>query len=130
MGFGSGLRILVVDDIEDVRFAVKENLGMLGFTNVYTAFDGMNALEVLQEAHASNEDFELILCDYDMPNLHGIDFFKAMQATFGSSCPKFILMSGVSDKTFIQVAMTAGIRSILLKPFSQQNLVNTINKFF
>jgi len=130
VSFGADLRVLVVDDMEDVRFAVKENLGMLGFTNVHTAFDGMNALEVMQEAHASSEHFELILCDYDMPNLNGIDFYKAMSATFGDKVPQFILMSGVSDKTFIQVAMSAGIRSILLKPFSQQNLVNTINKYF
>ena len=67
--------LLVVDDIEDNRFALSRRLARQGYLNVTTAADGRQALELL-----NSKPFDLVLLDIMMPNVNGYEVLAAMKA--------------------------------------------------
>src|SRR5262249_31498718 len=67
--------LLVVDDIEDNRFALSRRLARQGYLNVTTAADGRQALELLNSG-----PFDLVLLDIMMPNVNGYEVLSAMKA--------------------------------------------------
>ena len=64
---GSDAALLVVDDIDDNRFALSRRLARQGYLNVTTAVDGRQALELL-----NSKSFDLVLLDIMMPNMKRI----------------------------------------------------------
>src|SRR6516162_7507241 len=68
--------LLVVDDIEDNRFALSRRLARQGYLNVTTAADGRQALELL-----NSKPFDLVLLDIMMPNVNGYEVLAAMKAS-------------------------------------------------
>ena len=79
-------RILVVDDDKDIRYLNTEVLGDSGYI-VDSAADGALAWEALQ-----TKDYDLLLTDYDMPRLNGLNLIRKLRAA-GTTIP-VILMSG------------------------------------
>src|SRR5215471_4005061 len=67
--------LLVVDDIEDNRFALSRRLARQGYLNVTTAADGRQALQLLE-----SKPFDLVLLDIMMPNVNGYEVLAAMKA--------------------------------------------------
>ena len=69
------LRILIVDDFSTMRRIVKNLLNDLGFFNTTEADDGTSALAELRRA-----PFDLVITDWNMPGMPGIDLLKAIRA--------------------------------------------------
>ncbi len=69
------MKILVVDDFSTMRRIIKNLLRELGFTNTQEADDGNTALPMLKDG-----DFELLITDWNMPGMEGIDLLKAVRA--------------------------------------------------
>ena len=67
------MKILVVDDFATMRRIVKNILTQLGFTNIVEAEDGKQALGKVMEG-----DIDMIISDWNMPNMMGIDFLKGV----------------------------------------------------
>ena len=73
-----------------------------------------------------DEPIQLIVCDLDMPDNSGMDLYQELQNGGNLGDAKFILMSGSGDAATIKQAIGLGITNILLKPFSQQDLVDKL----
>lgn len=107
--------ILIVDDDEFVLTAMKKALAREGY-EVFTAEDGPRALEIARE-HPP----DLVLCDYVMPQMNGVEVFQAMSEL----CPDAvrILVTGQAD---LEVAMSAinegGVYKFVLKPWNTKDL--------
>ena len=71
----SDAALLVVDDIEDNRFALARRLAGQGYLNVTTAADGRQALELLK-----SKPYDLVLLDIMMPNVNGYEVLAQMKA--------------------------------------------------
>ncbi|MFT6094142.1 MAG: two-component system chemotaxis response regulator CheY [Pseudohongiellaceae bacterium] len=69
------MKILAVDDQENMRRIVKQVLNDLGFRNVKVADDGVTALPMLK-----NKSFDFLVSDWNMRQMQGIDLLKAVQA--------------------------------------------------
>jgi two-component system chemotaxis response regulator CheY len=65
------MKILVVDDFSTMRRIVRNLLKELGFSNVYEAEDGVDALKKLRV-----EAFDFVVSDWNMPNMTGIDLLR------------------------------------------------------
>jgi len=114
---GSG-RILVVDDSTSVRLIGCRMVNSLGY-ECAEASDSMEALE-----KAEQETFAAILVDWQMPGIDGIYISKKLRAR--GVATKIIIMLTSENRSAIIDALIAGANSYLLKPFTIEDLENSL----
>jgi CheY-like chemotaxis protein len=109
----SNLRILIVEDQQESRNLLKQMLSELGITQIYEAQDGRTGLQFIDSAF----DFvDLILCDWNMPAMTGIEFLRQVRST-GSGIP-FLMITGRSDQGSVIEAKNYGVDGYIRKPYS------------
>jgi CheY-like chemotaxis protein len=107
------LRVLIVEDQQESRTLLKQMLAELGVTQVYEAADGRIGLQFIDSAF----DFvDLILCDWNMPAMSGIEFLRQVRST-GSTIP-FMMITGRSDQGSVIEAKNFGVDGYIRKPYS------------
>lgn len=115
-----GLRILVVEDIEDSREAARLILECLG-ADVRTARDGVEGL-----AAATAEHVDLLVCDLRMPRMDGFEFLRAMRNE-GHTHQPVIAISGLASSADHQRIKAAGFAGYVDKPFDAVRLLAAID---
>lgn len=123
-----GSRILIADDFQMVRFMLKDVLKQLGMTNIDEAANGKEALEMLTSAAQAKSPYDLVFCDWNMPELDGMELLKIIRKTTGLSMTPFILVTAESDKDAMFNALTSGATDYIVKPFSAFTLKSKIEK--
>ena len=117
-----GLKVLVVDDEEDIVEVIKDRLEAYGFT-VATAGTGLQALKKL-----SMEKFDGIFLDIRMPEMSGIEALEEIRKN-GVTIPVIILTSSSTQDVALE-AMAKGANDYLLKPFEWEELKVKIEKIY
>ena len=117
-----GKKLLVVDDSSTMRAIIKNQLKGMGFTNVILAEDGAKGLKVANESN-----FDLIISDWNMPKMTGLEFLKAVRADGKLKETAFMLLTSVDDKNSISEALQAGVNQYIIKPFTANQLQDKIN---
>lgn len=118
---GKGKKILLVDDEEVVVEVGQKLLEALGY-DVAIDRDARRALEVFE---ADPREFDLIITDYAMPHINGMDFAgKILQIRPGMP---IILCTGFSEQVTTQNAAKLGVE-LLMKPYGLSQLAELINK--
>ena len=117
----AGMTVLVVDDMFNVRTLLKNMLRQLGFTTFREAQDGYQALEVL-----SKEVVDLVLCDWNMPKMKGIDVLKCLRKHPDLKHLPFIMVTGEMNQEIVAEAAETEVDDYLLKPFTLEQLSNKI----
>ena len=105
--------LLIVDDIEDNRFALSRRLARQGYLNVTTAADGRQALELL-----NCRPFDLVLLDIMMPNVNGYEVLTAMKANERLRHIPVIMISAVDEIDSVVRCIELGAEDYLPKPFN------------
>ena len=113
---GSAFRVLIIDDSRATRLVIRTFMREFGF-QTEEAPDGAEAMKIL----SANKTFGLIVCDWEMPVMSGIEFVRHYR---GSNCPRSqetpILMStSVNATERIAEALTAGATDYIMKPFTK-----------
>lgn len=121
MGVASKVQILVVDDTSVSRVLICDGLAQLGIKNVTIAKDGQAALDSLKA-----KPVHLVISDYYMPKLDGLQLLKGMREHKPTSRCGFILVTGRADKEIIKTGMQLGMNNYLAKPFSVENMKKCI----
>lgn len=120
--FATKTKILFCDDMGTFRMMIKNALQTLRLTNYTEAEDGETALRLLLEAQRTKEPFELILSDWNMPKMSGIDFLKKVRSEpWGKSLP-FIMLTGETEKENIMEALENKVTQYVVKPFTVDGL--------
>ena len=109
------MKALVVDDSLTIRRIVIKALGIVGITDATEAGDGAEAVKA-----ATTTDFDLILLDWNMPKMSGIDALKALRAA-GKKTP-VIMVTTEAEKSRVIEAIKTGANDYLIKPFSPDQL--------
>ncbi len=115
------MKILVVDDSKSMRNIERSILTQLGYTDLEEACDGRDALEKLT---AFTPD--LILVDWNMPNMNGLEFVKAFRRT-GAATP-VIMVTTESERSRVVEAIKAGVNNYVVKPFTPDILRERISE--
>ena len=115
-------RILVVDDANLVRRFYRDALERAGFA-VDDALNGAEALEKLLD-----HSFDLLIVDVNMPQMDGVTFLRALrrQPTTISSIPALVISTEAGPYD-VAAARAAGANYYLVKPVSQDRLVEHVN---
>ncbi len=117
--FDTGIKVLVVDDMATMRKIVIKSLRELGFEEFMEVADGGLAWDRLKE---SPENVGLIICDWNMPNVTGIEFLKKIRASQDFNQLPFILLTAESEVSQVKEALEAGVDNYIVKPFTVEIL--------
>ncbi len=121
----ANLKILVVDDFSTMRRIVKNLLKELGFTNVFEAEDGVDALNKLR-----GEKFDFVVSDWNMPNMTGIELLRAIRADATLKHLPVLMVTAEAKRENIIEAAQAGASGYVVKPFTAATLDEKLKKIF
>lgn len=119
------IKILVVDDSVGIRLAAKKVFQSLGYKNVTAADDGTTALAELKKA-----PFDLVVADWNMPNMSGVELLKEMKSDSSLDQIPFLLVTGEENQESLMEAMKAGISNFMTKPYNAKVLSEKIERIF
>ncbi|MFN3198631.1 MAG: chemotaxis response regulator CheY [Bradymonadia bacterium] len=125
MNIDKNMRILVVDDYSTMRRIVRGILRRLGFNNIEEAEEGKSGLKKLQE-----EEFELIICDWNMPVMTGLELLKTVRADDKLKHIPFLMVTAEAKKENIIDAIQAGVSNYVVKPFTEDVLAQKLEAIF
>jgi two-component system chemotaxis response regulator CheY len=111
------LGIMIVDDQQAARGMLKKMLKELQIHQVFEASNGREALKLLDSAP---DMINLILCDWNMANVSGIELLRQVRSV-RSEVP-FLMVTGRADRESVLEAKDAGVSGYISKPFSQIQL--------
>jgi len=114
---------LVVDDFATMRRIVRNILRDLEFKNILEAEDGTAALEVLK----TNKVY-LIVSDWNMPKMNGLDFLKQVRAADQTKDIPFLMVTAEAQKENIIEAVKAKVSNYIVKPFTAATLGEKLAK--
>ena len=115
------MRALIVDDSKAMRSIVGRIVKQVGF-EILEASNGREGLEQLK----SHGDVDLILVDWNMPEMNGIEFLQAVRAQPGSAAFKMLMVTTASDLAHVETALEAGANEYLMKPFTKEAMVSKL----
>lgn len=119
-----GIRILVVDDATFIRDMIKKQLrDNIPGVEVFDAPDGARAL-----AQLKGQSVDLILSDWEMPNMTGAELLTAVRAMPNGGAVPFVMISSRGDRNHIVKAIELGVSDYLTKPFSADELLKKVFK--
>ena len=116
--FPPATKILVVDDMPTIRDLVKSQLRALGFKNIIEAPDGQAALELVVACAVTPAPVDLIISDWNMPKMTGLEFLKQIRASDQFSKLPFVLLTSESERDQVTEAIMAGASQYIVKPFA------------
>ncbi len=121
----AGMRALVVDDNESAQLALGSMLTQLGLVPGI-ASSGEDALAEMKRAALDQQPYELVLLDWKMPGLDGIETAQRIAAMELDPAPYLILVTGYGREEILKLAEDSFIDSILIKPVSHSMLFDTL----
>ena len=116
------LRALVIDDSKAMRRIIQGTLKKLGF-DVVQAENGQMGLDVLEEEDGR---IDLIMVDWNMPELNGFSFVQNVRANPAYDEIKLIMCTTETEFDQMLKALDAGANEYLMKPFTQEALVDKL----
>jgi len=125
MPAASKIKAVVVDDQLTMRALVRTGLNQMGITDVREYPGAQEALTNLrtQSAH-------LVLSDFNMPEMDGLGFLRAVRADAQLKNTAFILLTGRADNDLVQRANQFGANNYLVKPFTVAALKEKLEQVF
>jgi len=114
------IRVLLVDDDQFICDLVRAFLTAADIEIIDSAQDGMEAVSMLYDA---NPVYDLVLCDWNMPNKSGLGVHDAMRAAERYYGTVFMLVTGVTEAKQIRAAIEEGVDDYVVKPIEQDKLL-------
>ena len=112
------MRALVIDDSRAVRIIIGNILREIGM-EVFEAGNGLEALEQLKV----HPDIELLLVDWNMPEMNGYELLRAVRAQRAYDRVRILMVTSEAQNEQVVKALNAGANEYLMKPFNKDVLV-------
>jgi len=113
-------KILLADDAAFMRKVIKDTLSKNGYTELFEAVDGADAVEKFGEVKP-----DLVILDITMPNMDGLEALKAIRAK--DSGANVVMCSAMGQEAMVLDAIQSGARDFIVKPFKPERLMKTVN---
>ena len=121
----ANLKILVADDFGTMQKIIRNILLELGYTKLFFANDGEKAYKILLK-----EEIDLVISDWNMPQMTGIELLKLVKSKSKFQKIKFIMVTAEGEKTRILEAVAAHVDQYIIKPFTADSLKEKIDAVF
>ena len=117
MAIDAAMPVLIVDDFHTMVRILRSLLGQLGFQDIDDASDGGAALAKMRA-----KPYGLVISDWNMSPMSGIDFLVEMRADARLADTHFIMVTAEGKIDSVIAARKAGVDSYIVKPFNAQSL--------
>ncbi len=117
------MKILVVDDSSTMRRIIVNTLGGHGYDDIVEAEDGVQALSKFK----GNGGIDLILTDWNMPNMNGLDFLTKVREE-NKDVP-IVMITTEAEKSNVLTAIKAGANNYVVKPFTPEVLKEKLGDY-
>ncbi|MBI5185659.1 MAG: response regulator [Nitrospinae bacterium] len=118
------MRILIVDDCEEIRLLMEDLLRMDGYEKIDLAENGSEALEKIMEMERAGEIYSLVITDLEMPVMGGLELIKSVR---NRKCGiPILVMSGSMDAELKERIMNSGINGFMRKPVNFRDFKETV----
>ncbi|MBI2977894.1 MAG: response regulator [Rhodospirillales bacterium] len=121
MAVDLNMNVLIVDDIEAMLRVLRNLLKQLNFRNIDQAANGSEALAKLRAG-----DFGLVISDWQMEPMTGIDLIREMRADKKLKHLPFVLVTAETQKDRLVAAKEAGVDTTIIKPLTADSLKKTL----
>ena len=112
-------KILLVDDAAFMRKMIKDTLTKNGYTEVFEAVDGADAVAKFDELAP-----DLVVMDITMPNMDGLEALKTIRAKNGSA--NVVMCSAMGQESMVMDAVRSGAKDFIVKPFKPDRVLKTV----
>lgn len=112
------MKLLVVDDSSTMRRIINNTLGRLGHKEILEGADGLEGWEQLDK----NPDIDMLITDWNMPNMNGLELVKKVRADARFKEMPIIMVTTEGGKAEVITALKAGVNNYIVKPFTPQVL--------
>ena len=112
-------KILLVDDAAFMRKMIGDTLSKNGYTELFEAVDGADAVEKFSEIGP-----DLVIMDITMPNMDGLEALKAIRAKDGNA--NVVMCSAMGQESMVMDAVRSGAKDFIVKPFKADRVLNTV----
>ena len=112
-------KILIVDDAAFMRKVIKDTLSKSGYTDLYEAVDGADAVEKYNEIQP-----DLVLMDIPMPNMDGLEALKTIRGKDGNA--NVVMCSAMGQESMVIDAVRSGAKDFIVKPFKADRVLKTV----
>lgn len=117
MSLRSVIRIMIVDDMATSRGLLVQGLEAAEIQHYDYCADGITAMKKI-----SASPVNLVISDYNMPGMDGLQLLKALREQKSTRSIGFILVTGSEDRDLIQKGRVLGLNNYLKKPFTPASL--------
>ena len=117
------IKILIVDDFATMRKVIRNILKQLGYENIVEAEDGALGLRTLK-----SQKIDFVICDWNMPNMTGLELLKAVRADADIGTTPFLMVTAEALQENVVAAVKAGVSNYIVKPFTAEILNEKITK--
>lgn len=119
-------KVLIIDDSAVMRKIIQRNIQQSGLIvdEFVEAGDGREGLE-----KATSHNIDLILCDWNMPNMTGIDFVKALRGSGQKNNVPIVMVTTEGSEAKVEEAKNSGANGYLTKPFTPEQLKSKLGNF-
>lgn len=111
------INILIVDDYKTMLRIIRSLLNQIGFSNIDEAANGAEALAKLKE-----KKYELIISDWNMEQMTGLELLQKVRADEKIKMTPFIMVTAESKTDNVIAAKQAGVNNYIVKPFNAETL--------
>jgi len=115
-------KALVVDDSKAIRMILTRILTGLGF-EVLEAVNGIEALKVIE---AEKNPVSLILLDWNMPEMNGMELLKQLRQSPALCSPVVVMVTTETEMSHMAAALEAGANEYVMKPFTRDIIVEKL----
>jgi two-component system, chemotaxis family, chemotaxis protein CheY len=115
------MKALVVDDSRAMRTILARMLHGVGY-EVFEAENGQDAIAILR----AQSPLKLVLVDWNMPVMNGIDFIRAVRTELGERNLPIMMVTTESETNQVVRALAAGANEYLMKPFTESGLIEKL----
>jgi two-component system chemotaxis response regulator CheY len=125
MSVDKKMPVLVVDDFPTMRKIIRNLLEQLGFSNIFEAEDGADALRKMRDSGGRGH-YGLVISDWNMETMTGLQLLKEVRADNGLKATPFIMITAENKTENVIAAKQAGVNNYIVKPFNAITLKQKI----
>jgi len=124
-----GKRVLVVDDNDSARIVLAELLSSMTF-DVNSVTSGEAAIEAIRQAEQSNHGYEVVLLDWQMPGMDGIETARRINAMRLGQAPRLAMITAYDRNEVLKLAQAVGVDDVLIKPVTASTIFDALVRLF
>lgn len=125
MPAASAIKVMVVDDQTSMRAMIRRTLQDIGFKDIRDKAGPAEALVAIRA-----DRVHLIISDYNMPDMDGLQFLETVRNDPVIGKTVFIMLTGSADREIVQRAAALGVNNYVVKPFAPAALKEKIERVF